>query len=74
MFVYRAVIWRYVLRIPYPRTGVTIRPEQGPGEPGLSAAVSVHCTVRKSSVIAYLMVIVWSGESPLACLHAGVSP
>lgn len=46
---------------------------QGSGEMGLSAAVSVCCTVWKSSVMAYLMVIVWSGESPLlsACWYLG---
>lgn len=47
------------------------RLERGSGEMDLSAAVSVCCTVWKSSVMAYLMVIVWRGESP-SCLHAGI--
>lgn len=65
---------RYVLRVPYPKN----RCHSQPGgrvqeEMGLSAAASARCTVWKSSVMAYLMVIVWSGESPPSCLHAGVS-
>ncbi|KAM7405220.1 hypothetical protein PAMP_012499 [Pampus punctatissimus] len=66
-------ILRYVLRAPYPKTSVTVRLDQGSREMGLSAAVSVSCTVWKSSVMAYLMVIVWAGDSPPSCLHAGVS-
>lgn len=41
------------------------------GEMSLSAAVSACCTVWKSSVMAYLMVIVQGGER-LPCLHAGI--
>lgn len=37
----------------------------------LSAAVSACCTVWKSSVMAYLMVIVQGGER-LPCLHAAI--
>lgn len=37
----------------------------------LSAAVSARCAVWKSSVMAYLMVIVRGGERP-PCLHAGI--
>lgn len=68
LFVYQALI----LRAPYPEK-VADRASRDSGELGLSAAVSVCCTVRKSSVMAYLMVIVWSGESPASRLHAGIS-
>lgn len=40
-------------------------------EMSLSAAVSARCAVWKSSVMAYLMVIVRGGERP-PCLHAGI--
>lgn len=49
------------------------RPERGCGQTSLSAAVSVRCSVWISSVMAYLMVIVQSGDSPSSRLHAGVS-
>lgn len=41
------------------------------GGMSLSAAVSACCAVWKSSVMAYLMVIVRGGER-LPCLHAGI--
>lgn len=66
------------MRAPYPtkaesQTEHRGRLEWDSGELDLSAAVSFCCTVRKSSVMAYLMVIVWSGESTASCLHAGIS-
>lgn len=43
----------------------------GAAQMSLSAAVSARCAVWKSSVMAYLMVIVRGGERP-PCLHAGI--
>lgn len=62
--------WEYFIWKPVSHQ--SSRLEQGVGEMCLSAAVSLRCTVWKSSVMAYLMVIVQSGESPPSCLHAGI--
>lgn len=53
--------------------GSSSRLEQGSGEMGLSAAVSVCCSVWKTSVMDYLMVIVWSGDGPSSCLPRDIS-
>lgn len=67
-------ICRYVLRGLGTRGSLGNRRRSGrtaAGEMSLSAAVSACCKVWKSSVMAYLMVIVRGGERP-PCLHAGI--
>lgn len=66
-----ALSYLFVCRYVNERTGNQRSSQTAAGEMGLSAAVLACCTVWKSSVMAYLMVIVQGGER-LPCLHAGI--